>query len=107
MGQLATNSSSGNSAAGIVALLFGLTIFALMYYIPTIVAVIRKVPNIGSVAVINTLLGWTLVGWVVALAMATRSAERQHVVIVNQRGGPPHVMGSFGPPPAPQPPLGL
>jgi hypothetical protein len=31
------------------------------------------VPNLGSVAVINTFLGWTFIGWVVALAMAARS----------------------------------
>ena len=33
----------------------------------------RKVTNLGSIAVINVFLGWTLVGWVVALAMAVRS----------------------------------
>lgn len=44
-----------------------------VYMVPTIVAAIRKVPNMGSVVVINVLLGWTLVGWVVALAMAVRS----------------------------------
>jgi len=44
------------------------------YFLPTIVAHARKVPNLGSVAVINTFLGWTLIGWVVALAMAARSS---------------------------------
>ncbi|MUL76445.1 superinfection immunity protein [Mycobacterium sp. CBMA226] len=37
------------------------------------VAANRKVPNVGSVIVINLFLGWTFVGWVVALAMAMRS----------------------------------
>jgi hypothetical protein len=46
---------------------------AAAYFLPTIVARSRKVPNQGSVAVINTFLGWTFVGWVVALAMAARS----------------------------------
>jgi hypothetical protein len=41
MGHLAANTSSGNSAARVVALLFALTVLGLMYYIPTIVAVIR------------------------------------------------------------------
>lgn len=45
-----------------------------MYFIPLIVAVMRKVPNVGSVGVLNFFLGWTLIGWVVALAMAARSA---------------------------------
>jgi len=51
-------------------------IVSLAYFLPTIVAVYRKVPNQGSVAVINVFLGWTLIGWVVALAMAARSVPR-------------------------------
>jgi hypothetical protein len=47
-----------------------------VYFAPTLVAFARDVPNKGSVIVINTLLGWTLVGWVVALAMAARSVPR-------------------------------
>jgi len=44
-----------------------------IYFLPSIVAVGRHVPNTGSVFVINAFLGWTLIGWVVALAMAARS----------------------------------
>lgn len=54
-----------------------------VYMVPTIVAVIRKVPNMGSVVVINLLLGWTLVGWVVALAMAVRSGNGTVVNVIN------------------------
>lgn len=43
------------------------------YWVPSITAARRHVPNAGSVAVINLFLGWTLIGWVVALAMACRS----------------------------------
>ena len=42
-------------------------------FVPWWVAVHRHVPNWGSVIVIDVLLGWTLVGWAVALAMACRS----------------------------------
>lgn len=59
------------SAAGGALLL--LIVIAALYFLPTIVAWRRKVPNVGSVAVINIFLGWTFVGWVVALAMAARS----------------------------------
>jgi hypothetical protein len=62
-----TLASSGGSV--VVVLLLG---FAL-YFTPTIVAVARKVEHQGSVAVINFFLGWTLVGWVVSLAMACRT----------------------------------
>lgn len=41
---------------------------ALLYFFPAVIA--RKKPNGKSVFVINLFLGWTLIGWVVALAMA-------------------------------------
>jgi hypothetical protein len=46
-----------------------------LYFLPTIIAVSRKVRNQGSVAVINFFLGWTLIGWVIALAMAFRTSH--------------------------------
>jgi hypothetical protein len=73
-----------SSNAGVVVILIGL------YFVPTIVGAIRKVPNIGSVIVINIFLGFTLVGWVVALAMAARSQPpapaNQQVVIQHYSG---------------------
>ena len=44
--------------------------FGIPYFLPTIVAGARAHPNMGPIAVINTFLGWTFVGWVVALAMS-------------------------------------
>lgn len=43
-----------------------------LYFAPAIIAVRRRVPNRWSVVVVNVLLGWTVVGWAVALAMAVR-----------------------------------
>jgi len=44
-----------------------------LYFLPTVVAFSRRVVNRGSVAVLNVFLGWTLIGWVIALAMAVRT----------------------------------
>lgn len=52
----------------------GAILFIALYFVPTIVAVIRKVTNQGSIAVVNVFLGWTLIGWIVALAMACRTS---------------------------------
>jgi hypothetical protein len=53
-----------------------LTLLAVaMYLLPLIIGLARRVPDVGSVAVLNILLGWTLVGWVLALALAMRSAQ--------------------------------
>ena len=55
--------------AALLALAFGL------YFLPTLIASGREVPNLGSVVIVNLFLGWTLVGWVVALAMAARDTR--------------------------------
>lgn len=62
-----------------------------LYLLPVLVAWLRRVPDLGSVAVVNVLLGWTLVGWVAALAMALRSAPLPLPVveIVQHLSGPP------------------
>lgn len=49
-----------------------IVLVAVLYFLPSLVAGRRHVPNQGSITVINVFLGWTLVGWVVALAMACR-----------------------------------
>jgi hypothetical protein len=55
--------------SGITAALIGL------YLLPVLLGWARHVPDLGVIAVINILLGWTLVGWVVALALSLRSAS--------------------------------
>ena len=79
------------AAAGIVIIFL---LIAGLYFVPTIVAMVRQVSNLGSVIVINLFLGWTLIGWVIALAMAARSKPPgAGTVIVNTGGGsqPPPV----------------
>ena len=56
-----------DSGAGLLVLgLFGLA----AYLIPSIVAAVRDHHQFGSIIVVNVLLGWTFIGWAVALAMA-------------------------------------
>jgi hypothetical protein len=73
------------------ALVFGAILVGgiALYMLPTIVGSVRKVVNVGSVFAINLLLGWTLIGWAVALAMALRT-------------NPPHAYPQmWTPPPTP------
>ncbi len=46
-----------------------------LYFLPSLVALVRKVKHQGSVVVINLFLGWTFIGWVVALEMACRTSR--------------------------------
>lgn len=75
------------------------------YLAPAIVALIRRVPNTASIVAVNVLLGWSLIGWVVALAMALRSTAPSRaagpVTVIQNAAGPP---APLPPPPLPPPP---
>ena len=49
------------------------TFAVLLYFLPSVVASIRGVPDLGLIFVINLFLGGSLIGWVVALYMAMRT----------------------------------
>lgn len=66
-------STAAGNAAGILGGLLLVVIILGLYFLPTIIGANRKVVNVGSVFAINLLLGWTLIGWAVALAMALRT----------------------------------
>ena len=48
-----------------------------VYFLPTIIAAYRDIPSVGPVVVVNLFLGWTLLGWVVALAMSVAGRIRR------------------------------
>jgi hypothetical protein len=47
-----------------------LCVLVLAYFLPTIVASFRHRPNQGGIFIVNLLLGWSVIGWIVALVMA-------------------------------------
>jgi spore maturation protein SpmA len=86
---LLAQASQADSGAGPVVGILLLVLFAAgTYFLPTTVAAIRRVPNKGSVIVVNLLLGWTFVGWVVAMAMAAWSQLAPVQVNVNPPPSP-------------------
>jgi hypothetical protein len=44
------------------------------YFLPAILAAVRQTHNATSVLLIDIFLGWTFIGWIVALVMAISSA---------------------------------
>ena len=54
-----------------------------LYLLPTIVALLRRADNLGAVLTINLFTGWTIVGWITAMASACTSRRRQ------RHGAPP------------------
>jgi energy-coupling factor transporter transmembrane protein EcfT len=78
-----------------------LAILFVPYWVPTIIAFVRKHPSTGGIAALNFFFGWTFVGWVVALAWSlSDNTARGHTVIVNTTvaGGAGTVAGTPPPP---------
>ena len=54
-----------------------LVIILAIYFTPLMVAMRREQPNTLAIGVLNFFLGWTMIGWVVALIWAvTKKAEK-------------------------------
>jgi TM2 domain-containing membrane protein YozV len=53
-----------------------ITVVLPLYFLPTIIAVARRCRSDVVVGIINLLLGWTVIGWVVALGIAVGSRRR-------------------------------
>lgn len=50
-------------------------VFLAIYFLPTIVAFIRSSRSRSTVLIVNLLLGWTFIGWLVALVVAVRGRK--------------------------------
>jgi hypothetical protein len=61
-------------------------ILAALYFLPVIIAINRGHPNALAIALVNLLLGWTFLGWVIALIWSVTAF--QQTVVVNQTVGP-------------------
>lgn len=61
----------------IIAIIIG--IFA--YFFPTVLAYSKKKRSKASVFVLNFFLGWTLIGWIVALIWAVNKDEERIIEI--------------------------
>ena len=71
-------SSAGGVGGTIGGILFWI-VLVVAYWVPTIVAWRRHIPAKAQVLVVNLFLGWTFIGWVVALVMALRTVPAEPV----------------------------
>lgn len=55
----------------------GLILIFFVYFMPWIIARASRLANTTSIGLLNLFLGWTLIGWVIALIWSTsKTAER-------------------------------
>ena len=62
----------------------GIIVFLLLlfvYLLPTIVAVSNKKANATAICVVNVLLGWMLIPWVIALTWAVTKDKRDIIQV--------------------------
>ena len=53
-----------------IALILGVLFALPIYFVPTIIAAIRKTRNLMTIILLNLLVGWTFLGWVASLVWA-------------------------------------
>jgi RsiW-degrading membrane proteinase PrsW (M82 family) len=71
----------------VIVLVIALFCVLAFYFLPTIMAIKRKSPHTTAVVIINFFFGLTLVGWIIALVLASK--QPQPVVIVYNGPPPP------------------
>jgi hypothetical protein len=74
-------SSSTSASLGLAAIAAAVVVVTLpLYVLPVIIAYLRPAPDRASVVIVSMFLGWTYVGWVIALALAVR--DRRPAIMV-------------------------
>lgn len=68
------------SLSQVVLLVIALFLVLAFYFLPTIIAIKRKSPHTTAVVIVNFFLGVTLLGWIIALVLASK--QPQPVIIV-------------------------
>jgi hypothetical protein len=69
-----TGTEQTGSAAVVVS--WVLTVVTVGYFLPWAIAETRGTSNSLVIGLLNFLLGWTIIGWIVALVMACTSHQR-------------------------------
>jgi T4 superinfection immunity protein len=77
--QLMFLNGSEDPAAAIVSLVVFLIMCLIgvaLYFLPTGIAMLRSHPNIMPIFLVNFLLGWLCLGWIIALVWSVTAIDR-------------------------------
>ena len=74
------------SLSQVVLLVIALFLVLAFYFLPTIMAIKRKSPHTTAVVILNLFFGVTLIGWIIALVLASK---RPQAVVVVYNAPPP------------------
>ena len=73
--------------------ILGIILLAL-YFLPLIVAGSRSHAQTGAIAIVNIFLGWTLVGWVIAMAWACTTPQPAIIQTISTPTMPPRPLSN-------------
>ena len=76
------HAAASSFGSGMFALFFILGALFL-YNLPWIIALKRKLPNTLSIFLLDFFLGWSFIGWVVALIWACSNTENKSPININ------------------------
>ena len=70
---------------------FAIVFVCVMYFLPSIIALLRGHSSLLAIIAVNILLGWSVIGWFVAFiwSLANKGGSQNVTVInnMNQNGG--------------------
>jgi hypothetical protein len=72
----AIESPSSLRAGAIISLLTML--ISILYFLPSFIADQKKQQNFSSILIMNLFLGWSIIGWVLALTWAFSNSQQAH-----------------------------
>ncbi len=58
-------------------------VFILIYFFPSVIAFSKSKSNTAAIFVLNLFLGWSFIGWIVALVWAVSKDKEKQPIIVN------------------------
>jgi hypothetical protein len=80
---LLTSTDAASSGAGAILILVMLGIGFFLWFLPGIVASTRHHHNVVAIWLITILLGWTLLGWIVAIVWSFTNPPPQQPILIN------------------------
>ncbi len=76
MQQFSIPLQQGNDIVILLSALCWVIVIGFAYFIPSLIAILRKHPNVMAIFVLNLLLGWTVLGWIGSLVWSFTSTNR-------------------------------
>ena len=67
--------------AGLSAIVIVISLIS--YFLPTVIAMLRGKSNTFAILLLNLFLGWTFIGWIVALVWSVTSDNKPQTIVVN------------------------